>query len=64
MVQWLDDAWKGFYANGGAKRVLAAFKRCGMMNAMDGSEDKLIQVEGCPDYSLDGPTVRIDAKSE
>ena len=55
MVQWLDQAWKDFYANGGAKLVKGAFQRCGMLNATDGSEDKLIRVEGCDNYSLFGP---------
>ncbi len=64
MVKWLDKAWKDFYANGGAKQVKAAFQRCGMLNAMDGSEDKLIHVEGCPEYSLNGPSVRVDIDSE
>ncbi len=34
------------------------------LNAMDGSEDKLIQVEGCPEYSLNGPSKRVDIDSE
>ena len=63
MVMWLDKAWKGFYANGGARRAKAAFQRCGMLNAMDGSEDHMIKVEGCPAYALEGDSVRADTWS-
>ena len=63
-MKWLDKAWKDFYAAGGAAQVKAAFQRCGMLNSMDGSEDALIQVEGCPEYSLVGPTERADIDSE
>ena len=64
MVSWLDLAWKEFYANGGIARVKKAFQRCGMLNAMDGSEDHLITVEGCENYSLDGPSVTVHSDSD
>ncbi len=38
MVGWLDSAWKDFYAKDGTARVKKAFQRCGMLNALDGSE--------------------------
>ena len=61
IVQWFGTAWKGFYAKGGQKQGKAASQRCGMLNSLDISVDKLIKVEG---YSLDGPTVRIVIDSE
>ncbi len=64
MVGWLDSAWKDFYAKDGTARVKKAFQRCGMLNALDGSEDHLITVEGCPTYSLDGPTVTVDMDAD
>ena len=60
MVMWLDKAWKRFYADGGVRRVKAAFQRCCMLNAMDGSDDNIIRVEVFTDYSLDGDYVRTD----
>ncbi len=64
MVGWLDSAWKDFYAKDGTARVKKAFQRCGMLNALDGSEDHLITVEGCPTYSLDRPTVTVDMDAD
>ncbi len=64
MVRWLDRAWNDFYAKGGKERVKKAFQRCGMLNAVDGSDDHLITVEGCPNYSLDGLVVTFNMDSD
>ncbi len=52
LVQWLSEAWEEFFAEGGEKRVLLAFQRCGMLNAVDGSEDHLIKVQNTTDYDM------------
>ena len=51
-VEWLDSSIKEFYNEGGQEQVTKAFQRCGMLNAIDGSEDDLIKVPGVPDYDI------------
>ena len=48
----------------GTARVKKAFQRCGMLNVLDGSEDHIITVEGCPNYSLDRRAVTVDMDDE
>ena len=55
LVQWTQETWAVFHADGGQKQVLDTFQRCGLLNACDGSEDKLIKVPGVVDYSIDEP---------
>ena len=49
---WLSESVKDFYAEGGQEKVTAAFQRCGMLNAIDGSEDHLIRVPGIENYDI------------
>ena len=64
MCAWLQQAWEEFYEAGGSSLVEKAFQRCGMLNACDGSDDHLIKVPGCDDYSIDGDnTVSADSNS-
>jgi hypothetical protein len=46
MVKWLSETWQELFSEGFQNTVSKAFKRCGMMNAIDGSEDHLIKLEG------------------
>ena len=65
MVKWLDKMWNDFYAGSGAAQVKATFQRCGMLNSMDGSEDAIIQVEGCPNTrSSDQPSELTSIRSD
>ena len=44
-----------------------AFKKCGMFNALDGSENHLIKVKGAKDYKppkKDDPKQRFTKKSK
>jgi len=52
MGKWLDEAWIEFFKNGGQAQVTKAFKRCGMYNAIDGSEDSEIRVQGIANYEI------------
>lgn len=52
MTKWLKEAWKEFFAAGGQEQVTKAFKRCGMLNAIDGSEDSEIHVQGIENYDI------------
>ncbi len=61
---WLDSAWKDCYAKDGTTRVKKAFQRCGMLNALDCSEDHIITIECCLNYSLDRPAVTINMENE
>ena len=51
-AKWLKEAWDEFFAEGGQEQVTKAFKRCGMLNAVDGSEDHEIHVQGIDDYEI------------
>ena len=44
-VKWLSESWKEVQAER-QPQITKAFQRCGMLNAVDGSEDHLIKVEG------------------
>ena len=50
-ARWLSEAWNEFIEEGGQKQITRAFQACGMLNAMDGSEDVLIRVPGIYDCS-------------
>lgn len=52
MTKWLKEAWTEFFAAGGQEQVTKAFKRCGMLNAIDGSEDSEIHVQGVENYDI------------
>ena len=52
LVRWLAESWKEFFASGGQEQVNKAFKRCGMLNAIDGSEDSEIRVQGVENYKI------------
>ncbi|MCJ8270315.1 MAG: hypothetical protein MJK04_13045, partial [Psychrosphaera sp.] len=43
-------AWKSYLEEGGFQKIKKAFQRCGQLNAVDGSENHLIRVEGIPDF--------------
>jgi len=51
-AKWLDDAFTSFYGwnaktgKSGHKVVREAFERCGMANALDGTDDKKIKISG------------------
>ena len=52
-VKWLSESWKQVQAEK-QPQIRKAFQRCGMLNAVDGSEDSLIKVQGYDGpYSLD-----------
>ena len=52
-VKWLSESWKEVQAEK-QPQITKAFQRCGMLNAVDGSEDSLIKVQGYDGpYSLD-----------
>ena len=51
-AKWLKEAWDEFFAEGGQEQVTKAFNRCGMLNAVDGSEDHEIHVQGIDDYEI------------
>ena len=43
MTKWLGDAWEDFTQNK-QETITKAFKKCGMYNALDGSESHLIKM--------------------
>ena len=43
---WLGESWDKFLEEKGQGQVTKAFKPCGMYNALDGSEDNEIHVQG------------------
>lgn len=50
---WTSKSWKKVQAEKQAQ-ITSVFQRCGMLNAVDGSEDALIEVEGYDTpYSLE-----------
>lgn len=51
-MKWLSESWADICAR--PEVITRAFQRCGMLNAVDGSEDDLIRVPGYNGvYSLD-----------
>ncbi len=48
-TKWLGDAWEE-YTSEHQDEITLAFKKCGMYNALDGSENHLIKVKGAPDF--------------
>lgn len=55
MTKWLGDAWEDFCGNH-QDQITAAFKRCGMYNALDGSESHLIKLQGYKEeYEISKP---------
>jgi hypothetical protein len=53
-THWAAEAW--VYMKSRQDVITEAFQRCGMLNAIDGSEDNLIAIQG-----IDGPYV-VDEK--
>lgn len=51
-AKWLDESWVEFFKEGGSNQVTNAFIHCGMLNAVDGSEDKFIKVQGIENYDI------------
>ena len=60
MTKWLGDAWDDYTKNNQDKITLA-FKKCGMFNALDGSENHLVEVPGIKDYK---PPKKTDPQLE
>lgn len=54
MTKWLGEAWHDFTTNHQSK-ITAAFKHCGMYNAIDGSENHLIKLRGLDNFKLSKP---------
>jgi len=52
LAQWLAEAWAEFLKDGGESQISRAFQHCGMLNAYDGSDDRLVKVTGCENYSF------------
>ena len=50
-TKWAAEAWEDYSTNNQAE-ITAAFKRCGMFNDVDGRENHLVKVQGCPDYEV------------
>ena len=50
-TKWAGDAWEDYCTNKQAE-ITAAFKRCGMYNDVDGRENHLVKVQGCPGYEV------------
>lgn len=50
LTKWVGKAWSERKPD----LIKSRFQRCGMFNAMDGSENGLIKVRGVPDYSIEG----------
>ena len=48
-TKWLGEAWEEYTSNH-QDQITMAFKKCGMYNALDGSENHLIKVKGAKDY--------------
>ena len=48
-TKWLGEAWEEYTTNH-QDEITLAFKKCGMYNALDGSENYLIKVKGAKDY--------------
>ena len=49
--------------DGGKQQIVETFQRVGLLNAFDGSEDHLVQVQGAKDYSFDSDS-EWEAESE
>ena len=43
MTKWLGNSWEDFTKNN-QEMITKAFKKCGMYNALDGSESHLIKI--------------------
>jgi hypothetical protein len=53
-VKWLSESWEDVTENR-QEQITKAFQRCGMLNAIAGSEDHLIKIKGYEGpYSLEG----------
>ena len=53
---WEKKLWNKmaeFLQDGGQQQIVETFQRVGLLNAFDGSEDHLVQVQGAKDYSFD-----------
>ena len=50
-TKWLGEAWEDYTTNH-QKEITSAFKRCGMFNAMDGSENDLVEVRKLKNYKV------------
>ena len=50
-TKWAAEAWEDYSTNNQAE-ITAAFKGCGMFNDVDGRENHLVKVQGCPDYEV------------
>lgn len=59
MAKWLGEAWSEYTTGVGPQRIADTFKRVGLMNAFDGSENNLVKVQGVENYSFEG-----DSESE
>lgn len=64
MAKWLGESWTEFFAEGGQAQVEKAFKRCGMLNAIDGSEDSEIHVQGIEDYTIGESSDEEESESD
>ena len=53
VAKWLDESWKEYFEGDGQARVVDTFKKVGLMNAFDGTEDNLVKVQGCENYSFE-----------
>ena len=49
ITKWTAKAWE----QRDTKLICSRFKKCGMFNSLDGSENKLIEIRGLPNYSID-----------
>ena len=50
MTKWLGDAWDDYTQNN-QDEITLTFKKCGMYNALDGSENHLVSIPGLKDYT-------------
>ena len=54
LTQWVANAWSHVCSKKGM--IQQSYKKCGLNNALDGSENGLVNIEGLPDYVM----LRID----
>jgi len=58
MTKWLGQSWEEYVKNHQAT-ITNAFKRCGMYNALDGSESHLIKIRKYSAYKAPAKNEKI-----
>ena len=58
LTQWVANAWSHVCSK--KEMIQRSFKKCGLNNALDGSENGLVNIEGLPEYAM--PRIDDDAQ--